>query len=62
MPVYSWGMFWKKAQAAREQADGGKKCPAPWYAKLGVLAFTFFLLKGLLWLTVPAVLAYLGSR
>jgi len=45
-----------------KQPAEGAKCPVPWYAKLGVYAFMFFLIKGLLWLTVPAVLAYLASR
>ena len=39
-----------------------KKCPVPWYAKLGIYAFMFFLIKGLLWLAVPAVLAYMATR
>jgi len=29
---------------------------------LGAVAFTFFLVKGLLWLTVPAVLAYFATK
>jgi hypothetical protein len=28
--------------------------------RLGAAGFLFFLIKGLLWLTVPALLAYLG--
>jgi hypothetical protein len=40
----------------------GGRCPVPWYARLGVAAFMFFLIKGLLWLTVPAVLAWWASR
>lgn len=35
-------------------------CPFPkptrWIARLGVAGFMFFLIKGLLWLIVPAVL------
>jgi hypothetical protein len=33
-----------------------------WLQRLGVAGFAFFLIKGLLWLTVPALLAYLGYR
>ncbi len=33
-----------------------------WVAKLGMAGFLFFLIKGLLWLLVPAALAYFGSR
>jgi hypothetical protein len=29
-----------------------------WLGRLGVAGFAFFLIKGLLWLTVPALLAY----
>jgi hypothetical protein len=36
------------------------QCPFPkqnrWIARLGVFGFMFFLIKGLLWLIVPAVL------
>jgi len=32
----------------------------PWLKRLGVAGFVFFLLKGLLWLTVPGLLAYFG--
>lgn len=32
-------------------------CPVPaWARRLGAAAFLFFLIKGLLWLTVPALL------
>ena len=34
----------------------------PWYARLGIVAFCFFLLKGILWLTVPALIAYFSTR
>jgi hypothetical protein len=32
------------------------------YGKLGALAFLFFLVKGLLWLAVPAVIAWWSTR
>jgi len=31
-----------------------------WLKRLGWLGFCFFLIKGLLWLTVPSLLVYLG--
>jgi len=34
----------------------------PWLKRLGVCGFLFFLLKGLLWLIIPALLAYLGAQ
>lgn len=42
-------------------------CPVPrgartWIKRFGVAGFLFFLIKGLLWLTVPAVLAWWGTR
>ncbi|CAN5496350.1 hypothetical protein BH10ACI1_BH10ACI1_22500 [soil metagenome] len=36
-----------------------RKCPAvKWTKRFGVAAFLFFLIKGLLWLLVPALIAY----
>lgn len=38
------------------------ECPIPktgaarWFARLGVAGFVFFLVKGLLWLTIPALI------
>jgi hypothetical protein len=35
------------------------KCPAKtWVKRFGALGFVFFLLKGLAWLVVPALVAY----
>jgi hypothetical protein len=31
-----------------------------WLKRLGFGGFMFFLIKGLLWLSIPAVLAWLG--
>ncbi len=44
-----------------------QECPIPkgarkWIKRFGVAGFMFFLIKGLLWLTVPAVLAWWGTR
>lgn len=41
------------------------ECPVPpagrkWIARLGVAGFVFFLVKGLLWLIVPAAIVWLG--
>jgi len=33
-----------------------------WVQRFGIAGFAFFFIKGLLWLAVPALLAYLGSR
>lgn len=36
-----------------------KKCPAiGWVKRFGLAGFTFFLVKGLLWLLIPALVAY----
>jgi hypothetical protein len=35
---------------------------ANWIKRLGFLGFMFFLVKGLLWLLVPAVIAYLATN
>jgi len=32
-----------------------------WIKKLGFVGFLFFLVKGLLWLLVPALIAFLAS-
>lgn len=32
----------------------------PWLKRLGLAGFTFFLVKGLLWLIVPGLLVTLG--
>jgi hypothetical protein len=36
-----------------------KRCPAVrWVKRFGVAGFLFFLIKGLLWLIIPALIAY----
>lgn len=41
-----------------ERARVGPDMPSRrWLARLGVVGFTFFLIKGLLWLIVPGLLA-----
>ena len=38
-----------------------KRCPLPpWMQRLGLAGFLFFLIKGLLWITVPGLLLTLG--
>lgn len=36
------------------------KLQSTWLKRIGIGGFLFFLIKGLLWLTVPAVLAMVG--
>lgn len=43
-----------------QQETSKKKCPArQWVKRFGVGGLVFFLVKGLLWLLVPAVMYYL---
>jgi hypothetical protein len=36
-----------------------RKCPAVgWVKRFGIAGFLFFLIKGLLWLIVPGLIAY----
>lgn len=37
------------------------KCPLNWWQRLGFLGFCFFLIKGLLWLIVPALVIWWRS-
>jgi hypothetical protein len=37
------------------------KCPIPWWKRLTLLTFLFFLIKGLAWLVVPAVIIWWRS-
>jgi hypothetical protein len=41
-------------QSVEEKNDQAKS----WLKRFGVAGFVFFLVKGLLWLIVPAVIAY----
>jgi hypothetical protein len=46
------------ADVAVQSAAEPAKCPVPkWGRRLGAAAFMFFLIKGLLWLAVPALVA-----
>lgn len=43
------------------EEPGKRKCPAvKWVKRFGVAGFLFFLIKGLLWLIIPAALVYFG--
>ncbi len=45
-------------QPAPNSASKPAKCPVPpLWRRLGLAAFLFFLIKGLLWLLVPALVA-----
>ncbi len=38
-----------------------QRCPVPvWLRRLGIYGFLFFLLKGVAWLTLPALLVMMG--
>lgn len=39
------------------RAEGGK-CPIAWWKRLTLLSFLFFLIKGLAWLVVPALVIW----
>jgi len=48
-------------RAGAPAADGTRPL-ARWLGRFGVAGFAFFFIKGLLWLLVPALLAYMGYR
>jgi hypothetical protein len=49
-------MYFRKRMQEEPQK---KKCPAKtWVKRFGAAGFVFFLVKGLLWLIVPALVAY----
>ena len=44
-------------------ASIAKRCPLPkWTRRLGAAAFLFFLIKGLMWLIVPAVVVWWSAN
>jgi hypothetical protein len=51
-----------KAMSAPEMMPAGSRSVSRWFRRLGVLGVAFFLVKGLAWLAVPALLAYMGYR
>jgi hypothetical protein len=46
----------------QEQQERQDSSAARWTKRVGVGAFLFFLVKGLLWLIVPAVIAYCAMK
>lgn len=53
-----WTIFGGRGRDGAETTAESPACPVPRAARrLGAAAFLFFLIKGLLWLTVPAALA-----
>ncbi len=46
--------------AASAASDPAGRARLSWVQRLGAAGFLFFLIKGLLWLAIPALLAYLG--
>jgi hypothetical protein len=45
-----------------EQAATRISLTCPWLKRVGFYGFLFFLIKGLAWLIVPAVLYYMGTQ
>ena len=39
----------------------GASCPIPWWKRLTLLTFMFFLIKGLAWLIVPGIIIWWRS-
>jgi len=54
----------RQERAEIERADTAAGCPVRprWLRRVGAAAFLFFLIKGLAWLCVPAVLAALAMK
>lgn len=50
----------KSLQLRPMRPDARERAGVRWVQRLGVAGFLFFLVKGLLWLAIPALLAYLG--
>jgi hypothetical protein len=40
--------------------DPNDRKPTTWLKRFGVAGFLFFLIKGLLWLSLPALLVFFG--
>jgi hypothetical protein len=45
-----------------EQEERPDSSAARWSKRVGIGAFLFFLVKGLLWLIVPALIAYCAMK
>lgn len=44
----------------KEETRQTKRLTRKWIKRFGVAGFLFFLIKGLLWLIIPAALVYFG--
>jgi len=60
MAVTTPSSFAEPEAASQAHAAAGE-CPIPWWKRLTLLAFLFFLVKGLAWLIVPAVIIWWRS-
>jgi hypothetical protein len=45
-----------------EMTEKKKKSAVEWVKRLGVAGFLFFLIKGLLWLIIPALIGYFAIK
>ncbi len=57
----------QQPQPAAADAPEADRCPVPtgwrkWIARFGLAGFIFFFVKGLAWLIVPALLAWMAAR
>lgn len=43
-----------------DSAPSPDRKATPWLKRIGIAGFLFFLVKGMLWLIVPALLVYFG--
>jgi hypothetical protein len=48
--------------AMQEERSRRSSSAERWTKRVGVAAFLFFLIKGILWLIVPAIVAYLALK
>ena len=46
----------------QEQENSNSTSAERWTKRVGVAAFLFFLIKGLLWLIVPAIIAFFALK
>jgi hypothetical protein len=57
MPVFSG--YCRLMTAERQKTESPARL---WIKRLGIAGFLFFLIKGLLWLLVPALIAYFSFK
>jgi hypothetical protein len=46
----------------QEEPQRGTHPALTWTKRVGLVAFLFFLIKGLLWLIIPAIIAYFSMN